>query len=557
MLALGLFRGGFLLRFFSRPLTSGFLFAAAIITFVSQLEYIFFNDLSGKHIVSNSVTSMLYELVKESPNMHWPTLGISTAFIAGVWAMKKYHHTKHLYSMIMVLLASLLAYGLHMASDHSVNLLLTGRIKPGVPHWDTSVFEGLADDHIPEFIQLTSIIAMVAFLEQAAAAQLFAIKHNYTININQELIAAGMANIFGAMFQCMPTMGSIGGTAMLATFGGESYVGNFVSAITVLLFSAFLTPLFTYLPKACLAIIVMSAVLTLIKDGWKEVSFLFAGHRRDLYIWMSLVATTLALGIDRGLIVAVLFNGISHVYRSGNTQMVELGREKGTVLYSSIKGAHDPLFVYDGVTVLQLRGPIFFGNEMRFKSQIEEYFMTDEKLSKISRALILDCTVINFIDATGVHALEEIAKEYVKRDKLFLLAGCNAKVWSKLRACGLHRKIGKDHFFATTHDAVETVLSRQKRFFHKWPEWVEEGKAEQKSHMRKGSATAEEEEDEDPLMQVMPHGGLQASGAVNIKAPWYAPWRQAAPEQITTRLMASPEHEDEMFGRHKAKPRFI
>lgn len=50
LLVLGLVRGGFLLRFFSRPLTSAFLFAAAIITMVSQFEYILFNNVEKLHI---------------------------------------------------------------------------------------------------------------------------------------------------------------------------------------------------------------------------------------------------------------------------------------------------------------------------------------------------------------------------------------------------------------------------------------------------------------------------------------------------------------------------
>jgi SulP family sulfate permease len=86
----------------------------------------------------------------------------------------------------------------------------------------------------------------------------------------------------------MPTMGSVSASAMIDTFGGRSHMANGINGLLCGVMS-FATILFYYLPRPALAMIVISAVLGLIDI--REVKFLHRGHRRDLYIYLTLVHT--------------------------------------------------------------------------------------------------------------------------------------------------------------------------------------------------------------------------------------------------------------------------
>jgi len=143
----------------------------------------------------------------------------------------------------------------------------------------------------------------------------------------QKLVAIGLANIVGSIFYCMPTMGALGTTVMLAQFGGKRSLANAIAAVTVCCISLLFTSFFYYLPKCALALIVISAVIGLI--DWKELYFLYRAYRPDLAVWCLMVMTTCAMGIEIGVQLALLVNLIDHVRRAGKSKLLQLGRVPG------------------------------------------------------------------------------------------------------------------------------------------------------------------------------------------------------------------------------------
>jgi len=133
---------------------------------------------------------------------------------------------------------------------------------------------------------------------------------------------------------------------------------------------------------------------------------------------------TLIVGIQQGLILAILLNGASHVYRSGNTEIYTLGRVVGTPFFQNVKKGFPlrfmrvlldcfhsnvvgkPVYEYKGIKILRFNGALFFGNAAKFKQTVLTDFMRNIDMAHAS--LILDLSPVNFIDASGVHVLEEV-----------------------------------------------------------------------------------------------------------------------------------------------------
>lgn len=419
------------------------------------MSYFFFNHAS--HFVNTYDQSMfvgVVNLVSQLDRIHPPTVVFSFVFLILLILLSRNHRTHNLYALIIVVVSTLLAWFLDQYSDF--DLYLTGSVDNSLqsPTYD-HLRESRNQASVGEWMSQCGAMALVGFLESSCAAQIFAQKFDYVVDINQDLVGVGLANIVGSFFFCMPTMGSVGCTAMIATFGGRTGMSNFVSAVTVLIITATLLPALRTLPRAALALIVASAVCGLI--NLKIVRFLYDGHRRDLWVLLGLFLMTLIVGIQQGLILAILLNGASHVYRSGNTEIYTLGRVVGTPFFQNVKKGN-PVYEYKGIKILRFNGALFFGNAAKFKQSVLTDFMHSDMADA---SLILDLSPVNFIDASGVHVMEEVAREFSNRRKLLLLTGINVKTWYKMWVCGLVDHIGRDHFFDTVEQAIARLREAQ------------------------------------------------------------------------------------------------
>lgn len=62
---------------------------------------------------------------------------------------------------------------------------------------------------IPDLLVFGSVITLIGFMESVTLAKKFAIKHEYEIHPNQELIALGLANFVGSFFLSYPAIGAM------------------------------------------------------------------------------------------------------------------------------------------------------------------------------------------------------------------------------------------------------------------------------------------------------------------------------------------------------------
>ncbi|CAG5135997.1 unnamed protein product, partial [Candidula unifasciata] len=81
---------------------------------------------------------------------------------------------------------------------------------------------------------------------------------------------------------------------------------------------------------------------------------------------------------------------------------------------------------------------------------------TDEKLRQMRKIhhIVVDCSPINYIDASGTNVLTHIFSEYTHVSIKLYLAGCSAAIRKTMRLAGVFDKIPESHFFVDVHDAV-------------------------------------------------------------------------------------------------------
>lgn len=413
-LSMGLLKLGFLVNLLSHPVISGFTSAAALIIGFSQ-----FNHLLG--VPSNSSQyfhEIVWSLFQEIGKVNFYTVVLGLIGILIIWGIQKAKSTIPAPLLVVVFgVAAVWALGLDSQGVSIVKEVPKGLPIPALPNLDFNMMNAL--------VSSAFTIALVAFMESISVAKAIHARHNnYTIVPNQELIALGMANIGGSLFQGFPVAGGFSRSAVNDQSGAKTNLAAIISAVFIMLTLLILTPLFYYLPKAVLASIIMMAVFKLIsvedaKNLWKQ------GHKRDFFILIITFFATLFIGIQLGIFIGVLLSIFKMLYDT---------------MYPKIVLNKNLNQIPEGVLVVRFEEQLYFANSAYFIEKMNELLDNIAQQNPAIHHLIFDATGIARFDSTGQKSLE------------YLINICKNKN-IKLSLVGLPEELGYD-----TTETVAEVL---------------------------------------------------------------------------------------------------
>ena len=443
---LGVARFGFLVNFLSHPVLSGFTSAAALIIGLSQLKHLLGVDIPR----SNYIHEILVDAYQQLGAIEPTTLVLGLGSIALLVGLRRW---KKAFPGALVAVAATTAIVWTLGLDAS-GVAIVGDVPRGLPAFTLPHVE---TDMIQSLIPATLTIALVGFMESIAVAKVYASRHRYEVDANQELIGLGLANIGGALLQSYPVTGGFSRTAVNAESGARTNLAGLISAGVIALTLLLLTPLFYYMPSAVLAAIVMVAVAGLIDVA--EARFLWRVKRTDFALMLLTFVATLGLGIEEGILVGVIVSLIVLIHRSSRPHTATMGRLPETNTFRNVKRHPDALTRSD-VVVFRMDASLHFANAALLKDEIHKIMVADPALQQ----LVFDAYPINDLDATGAEALKEIIEDFHASGYEFYFAGVKGPVMDVLKKAGVVDLVGVDHFFLEIHTAVETVAEGKPEF---------------------------------------------------------------------------------------------
>ena len=167
-------------------------------------------------------------------------------------------------------------------------------------------------------------VLLVAFSEALGVAHEFAEKHHYEVNADQELNATGIANIVSAFFGGMLAGGSMSASAVKEGAGAHSQVANLVTWVATIITLLFLTPLFTSLPEAVLAALIIHALWHIIAS--RKMYRIWRESRVEFWFALLAMAGVLLVDVLQGMIIGVVASLIFVIYKSSRPHIASLGR---------------------------------------------------------------------------------------------------------------------------------------------------------------------------------------------------------------------------------------
>lgn len=452
---MGLLRLGWLIRFISHSVISGFTTSSAIVIALSQAKYFLGYDVDGSSKIIPVVTSIINGLDK----FLWQPFVMGSFILAILLVMKHLGKTRKNMRFLRAAgpLTAVVVGTTFVKIFHPSSISLVGNIPQGLPKF--SIPKGLG--HATSLIPTAMLITGVAILESVGIAKALAAKNGYELDSNQELFGLGVANILGSMFSAYPTTGSFSRSAVNHESGAKTGLSGILMGIIMCCALLFMTPIFEYIPQCALAAIVISAVVGLV--DYDEAIFLWRVDKKDFLLWTITSLTTLFLGIEIGVLVGVGFSLAFVIHESANPHIAVLGRLPGTTVYRNIR-QYPEAYRYNGIVVVRIDAPIYFANISYIKDRLREYELEIDEPTRRGPEMervyfvILEMAPVTYIDSSANQALKDLYIEYKSRNIQLAISNPNRDVLLSLTRSGVVDLIGKEWYFVRVHDAVQTCL---------------------------------------------------------------------------------------------------
>lgn len=509
---LGVVQFGFVVTYLSEPLVRGYTTGAAIHVIVSQLKYTF--GISPLRF--SGPLALIFTVVEVGsllPQTNIGTLVVSIVTIVGLSLGKEFNAcvAKRLpvpipVELITIIIATLVSWQVNLQQKYGVDIvgdIPSGLRPPVFP--DSSLFSQV----IPDAFAL----AVVGYGLAISLGRIFALKYGYKVDSNQELIALGLSNSVGGIFQCFAISCSMSRTMVQESSGGRTQVAGALSAIIILLITLWIGTLFEDLPKAVLAAIIYVNLQGIMKQ-FRDIPALWKSNRVDMVVWVATFFLTIALNPDLGLAASIAFSMLTVIFRTQLPTYSLLGQIPDTDIYRPLED-YEQVKQVPEVLIFRSSATLYFANaemyqealgrktgfditkllaaKKKLEAKRERHEKKEAKKAKkeakkeakkngqtnqgepvcaemndvaviaveperdpsLPRAIVLDLSPVNFLDTVGVKTLRTIRKDYGEIGIDVVLTGCQPGVVQNLETGGFFNdKVTKCCVFSSIHDAV-------------------------------------------------------------------------------------------------------
>ena len=347
---IGLLKWGTVAYLLSQPVLMGFMSAAAILIFSSQLPTALGVTPPHAGVLFGALWTLLHP-----GNWHPAAALLSLITVLLIRGGRRLHH---LFPGVLIAVALGILYSLEFHYRGAI----IGSIPAGLPALSLE----LPWRAIPNLVIGGVTIALVGFSEASSIARTFATLDRLRWNPNREFISQGVANLASGLSGGFPVGASFARSAINRLAGAQTRWAGAVTGLAILAFLPFVTIL-SPLPKAILAAIVISAIASLMR--LPQLFELRRYSRSQAYIaWLTFAMT---LGFSPRIDVAVIL-GIALAIAQ------HLRRERQLVLEHQLEGH---------VLYFQPRGVLWFGSASRMQERFTTLLANNPEIHAVKLKL--------------------------------------------------------------------------------------------------------------------------------------------------------------------------
>ena len=434
---------GFLANFLSRTVLVGFLTGVGIQVAIGQLP-----SMLGVTAADRQTLPRLWDTVRALPDVRAADVAISAGVIVIVLVARMI--TRRIPGpLIAVILAIGVSRAAHLAR-HGVAVV--GPVPRGLP---SLVLPALGWHEAVSLLGVAASMFVVILAQSAATSRAFAVKYDEeAFSENTDLVGLGAANAAAAFSGTFVVNGSPTKTEVVDNAGGRSQLAQLTTAAVVLVVLVLLTGPLAYLPEAALAAVVFLIAAGLIKVS--DMRRILATRRRESIVALLTAAAVVVLGVEYGLVLAVVASIVDHLRHSYSPL--------NSVLVKSPAGHWRPIPVTpgarteDGLVIYRFGTSLYFANTPK---------LVDDVMALIGhgspvRWLVVDCTAIEDIDYTASVVIARLDEQLQQRHVRLALSTVLGPVQKQLDSYGIGPALGPGCYYGTPTEALDAFHAAEK-----------------------------------------------------------------------------------------------
>ncbi len=404
LMLMGVLRLGYLANFLSHPVLSGFISASAIIIALSQLKH-----LLGIEVDGNNIIHMAQTLIANFHQVNVVTLALGLSVILFLLVVRQYGvvfftamgfskaSAKILSKASPIVAVFATVAATRLGSLDEMGVAIVGEFSVTLPEFRLPV---LSLELIEILLLPAILISVIGYVESVSIGKILAAKRREKIDVNQEFIGLGAANIASSLSGGFPVTASLSRTSVNFDAGAVTQAASIFAAMGVALASFTLTPFLYALPNATLAATIVIAISTLVDFSVFKKTWKYA--RSDFYAILTTLVTTLFMGVEAGLICGVVASISLLLYRTSKPHIAEVGLLEGSQHFKNIR--RHQVETVPHILSLRVDESLFFANASFLEEHIYSHLCDDHKITQ----LILMCSAVNEIDYSALEMLTGI-----------------------------------------------------------------------------------------------------------------------------------------------------
>jgi sulfate permease, SulP family len=441
LLVMGATGMGSAVKFIPRPIVIGFTNGIAVLIASTQIK-----DFFGLQVdkVPGVFWLRLEVLAQHFGTLSFATTALAVVTVAILVACRVI--SNRIPGPILVLLLGTAAVVLFKLPVETIGTRFGG-IPSGLPHL---VIPKFRSDLVHGLLGPALTVAMLGAIESLMSAVVADRMSGDHHNPNVELIGQGIANIASPMFGGLPATGAIARTATNIRAGAKTPVAGMIHSLTLLCVLLFAAPLVRFVPMAVLAGILMVVAYNM--GEWREIPQLLKLTKTDISVWLVTFALTvfadLTVAVEAGMILAALL----FISRVANTTSVSQVTDD-YVQDGRVHILQDKDIPYYA-TIFRIHGPFLFG-------ATEKLSLVTENIHALPPIVILRLRNMTALDATGLFALTEVARQLNATGRTLVLCGTREQPAKLILHSELEEMIGSDNIC----ENVQSALRRAEEIF--------------------------------------------------------------------------------------------
>ena len=420
-----------LLQYVSRSVIVGYLAGCALLIIANQLA-----PALGVSPAAGATTfaGLIAGLIASLPSVQWPALALSALTLGTHLLLRR--RWPRLPTFALALAAGALAGAGLKALDLPIDTLpafTTRDLVPAIPTLsDPAVWSRLSP-----LVGLAFAIAFVSALEGTMMAKSLASRTGDRVDLNQEILSVGAANLATSFLSGLPASGSLTRSSLNYASGAVSQASSLVAGLLCTAAAIGLGSAVGHLPRAALATLVIGVATTLVNH--RQLRLCLRATRSDAATLIVTLLATLLLPLQVAIFVGVGLSIMLYLRKAARPELVEYAfTQQGELAAAGTAAPRQ----HPAISIVHVEGELFFGAAELFRTQIQR-LASDTRL----RVIILRMRNARHLDATSVMAMEELVHFMQAKNRFLLLSGISKDVYRVLKNAGMIEVLGRENVF--------------------------------------------------------------------------------------------------------------